>query len=198
MSKKPSIDVKKIYATTKEILDILATGGGIAIIAVVTPLAIQYALPEITLELVNELLQKYDQRRLRRTINEMIKREMIALHEEDKETTIIVTEKGKRQLLKYNIQKMKLEKPKHWDGKWRVVIFDVKEGKKVLRNALRTKMQQLEFYQLQKSVYVSPYPCEKEISFIRQYYLVGDEVTYFLATNLEQEDLLTAKFSLNK
>ena len=197
MSKKSPIDAKKVYATTEEILTLLGKGFLIAI-AWTSPYAGSALLKHVILKFVNKVWEKYDQRRLRNTLNEMIKREMIALHEEDKETTIIVTEKGKKQMLKYNIQKMRLEKPKHWDGKWRVVIFDVKESKKVLRNALRNKMQQLEFYQLQKSVYVSPYPCEKEISFIRQYYLVGDEVSYFLATNLEQEETLKKIFSLNK
>lgn len=154
-------------------------------------------LKHLILKLTEDVWKKYDQRRLKMTLKDMIKRETIALSERDEETTIIVTEKGKRQLLKYNLQKMQLEKPKKWDGKWRVVIFDVKEGKKALRNALRNKMQQLEFYQLQKSVYITPYPCDKEISFIRQYYLVGDEVSYFLAADLENEELLKVKFSLN-
>lgn len=189
---------KKLYATTKDILDILVCGGAIVIGAMVVPFAISAAIPDLTKEIIGEVWEKYDQRRLKRTLKEMIERRMLALSETDKETTIIVTEKGKRQLLKYNIKTMTLNKPDVWDGKWRVVIFDVKEGKKSMRESLRRKMKQLEFYQLQKSVYVSPYPCEKEMSFIRQYYLIGGEVSYFLATDLEQEGFLIDKFSLNR
>jgi DNA-binding transcriptional regulator PaaX len=189
---------KKLYATTKDILDILVYGGAIVIGAMVIPLAISAAIPDLTLELIGKVWEKYDQRRLKRTLKEMLERQMLVLSDTNREVTIIVTEKGKRQLLKYNIKTMTLNKPEVWDGKWRVVIFDVKEGKKSMRESLRRKMKQLEFYQLQKSVYVSPYPCEKELLFIRQYYLIGGEVSYFLATNLEQEDYLVEKFSLKK
>lgn len=195
MKRKNSQNKKGVYATTDEILTLLTKG-----LIIMTAWTSSYAgtglVKDLSLKLFDKVWKKYDQRRLKRTLNEMIKREMLALHEDDKETTIIVTEKGKRQLLKYNINKMKLEKPKKWDGKWRVVIFDVKEGKKSLREALRRIMKRLEFHQLQKSVYVTPYPCGREISFIRQYYLIGNEVSYFLATELEQEKLLKAKYSL--
>lgn len=43
-----------------------------------------------------------------------------------------------------------------WDGKWRVVIFDIEEKKKVVRNFLRRKLVSLGFGQLQESVYISP------------------------------------------
>ncbi len=49
------------------------------------------------------------------------------------------------------------EKPK-WDGKWRLLIFDVPEEKKKTRDYLRNCLKQLDFYQLQKSVWVTPYP----------------------------------------
>lgn len=197
MRQKIILDKNKVYATTEEILTLLAKGLLIAI-AWTSPYAGAELVKHLSFQLIDKVWEKYDQRRLKRTLNEMVMREMLALNEKDREITIIVTEKGKRQLLKYNIKKMKLEKPKVWDGKWRVVIFDVKEGKKSLREALRRKMKQLEFYQLQKSVYVTPYPCGREVTFIRQYYLIGDEVSYFLATELEQEELLVERFSLRK
>lgn len=189
---------KRKYATREEVLDLIAKGGTIAIVAMVTPFAISAVIPDLALELADKVWQKYDQRRLKRTVKEMIQRELLAYNEADKETALVVTNKGKKTLLKYNIKRMELEKPKTWDGKWRVVIFDVMEGKKSLREALRNKMKQLGFYQLQKSVYVTPYPCDKEISFIREYYLIGSEVSYFLATELEQEGELVKKFELRK
>lgn len=46
----------------------------------------------------------------------------------------------------------------HWDGKWRVVIFDVPERVRGRRDFLRRELSAFGFHQLQKSVWVTPYP----------------------------------------
>ena len=51
-----------------------------------------------------------------------------------------------------------------WDGIWRLVIFDIPEKERPYRWALRTKLCQLNFGKLQKSVYISPYPLLGTIS----------------------------------
>lgn len=72
--------------------------------------------------------------------------------EKEKDEQIIIyklTEVGKyqariRQVLKEDV----------WDNKWRVVVFDVPENKRRVRNALRSRLKLWEFKQLQKSVWV--------------------------------------------
>ena len=49
------------------------------------------------------------------------------------------------------------EKAKKWDGKWRVVIFDVPEKKRNHRDYLRSFLKMSRFKELQKSIWVSPY-----------------------------------------
>lgn len=44
---------------------------------------------------------------------------------------------------------------KEWDGIWRVVIFDIPEQKRVLRNLFRRNLKKWGFQPLQKSVWVS-------------------------------------------
>lgn len=44
-----------------------------------------------------------------------------------------------------------------WDKKWRIVIFDIEETSKRIRERLRNKLKELGFGMLQKSVFVSPY-----------------------------------------
>jgi phenylacetic acid degradation operon negative regulatory protein len=43
-----------------------------------------------------------------------------------------------------------------WDGKWRVVVFDLPEDKRGLRNELRRQLKHARFGGLQGSVWVSP------------------------------------------
>ena len=45
-----------------------------------------------------------------------------------------------------------------WDGKWRLVMFDVPERIRERRNFLRKELFTLGFHQFQKSVWITPYP----------------------------------------
>ena len=78
-----------------------------------------------------------------------------------------LTRKGEERLAKYKIGDLKIKKPLRWDKKWRVVIFDIREKKKHLRDLLRTLLDRLGFVKLQNSVWVYPYECEELIIMLK-------------------------------
>ncbi|MEK7565874.1 MAG: PaaX family transcriptional regulator C-terminal domain-containing protein [Patescibacteria group bacterium] len=51
---------------------------------------------------------------------------------------------------------------KEWDGRWRVVIFDIAEVNKYVRNRLRAKLKELGFGMLQESVWITPHDVAKD------------------------------------
>lgn len=65
--------------------------------------------------------------------------------------------------LQQSIPLLKLAKKK-WDYWWRMVIFDIEEEKKKVRERLRYKLRSLGFGQWQRSVYISPHSVEDEIN----------------------------------
>lgn len=65
--------------------------------------------------------------------------------------------------LRENIPIFKLAQ-KRWDGRWRIVIFDIKEKTRLLREGLRRKLLSLGFGRWQRSVYISPHPIEEEMN----------------------------------
>lgn len=71
-----------------------------------------------------------------------------------------LTPKGKNlaALVKFCTGKMK------WDGRWRILIFDIPEKEKYKREALRVQLAGLGFKQLQRSVWVTPYPSPDSFS----------------------------------
>ena len=77
----------------------------------------------------------------------------------------VLTEKGKTRALTQHFQQLAIRKGV-WDGKWRMVIFDIPEKVRLGRDALRNKLQKLGFHELQKSVFIFPYPCRSEIDFL--------------------------------
>lgn len=73
-----------------------------------------------------------------------------------------LTSKGSKRL-KESVSLLKLAS-KSWDRCWRMVIFDIKEEKKFLREALRDKLLSLGFGMWQRSVYITPHDIEQEIN----------------------------------
>jgi DNA-binding transcriptional regulator PaaX len=57
---------------------------------------------------------------------------------------------------------LKIKVPKK-DGVWKLVIFDVPEKHKKVRNILRAKLNQLGFKKWQNSIWASPYELDTEI-----------------------------------
>jgi DNA-binding transcriptional regulator PaaX len=94
---------------------------------------------------------------------------------------IHLDEKGKMRWLQYQFNDLQLKTPKRWDKKWRIVLFDISESKKRIRDALRKKLKKLGFLEFQKSVFIYPYPCQGEINFIINFFDIEDCVYYLEA-----------------
>ena len=169
------------YPSSKEILKLLA-GGAILVGSVLMPGLVE-ALPKI-----EEPWSDFDLYRLRQSLRRLKRRRMVTTKEERGKIVIVLTNKGKKEILRYSLDKMQIKKPRRWDKKWRVVTFDIPEKTRQARGELRKRLKQLDFYPLQRSVYVHPYPCAKEIEFLRQNYGVENEVTLLLVEKLEQEE----------
>ena len=84
----------------------------------------------------------------------------------DDKIEIKLTDKGHSQIKKFRLEKLEIPKPKNWDGKWHVLIFDVPNTNTSARRALQEKVKELGLRQLQKSVWIYPYKFEDEIVFI--------------------------------
>ena len=112
------------------------------------------------------------------------------------EDHFVLTDKGRGVLLKFDIDDLKLPdfNPQKWDGIWRVLIFDIPELTRAVRNLFRSKIQELGFYTLQKSVYVTPVACEKEIDELATLLRIKNGVDIIHASKLGRKELAVRKF----
>ena len=53
---------------------------------------------------------------------------------------------------------------KGWDGKWRVVFFDIPEAQRSVRDGLRFELKKLGFGLWQRSAWITPFDITKELS----------------------------------
>ncbi len=138
-----------------------------------------------------------DKERLRQSLKYLNKQRFVKISFDKKGNQVVkITEKGNKKVLKYQVNDLKITIPKKWDKMWRLVIFDIPEKHKRARDAITLKLQDMGFYALQKSVFISPYECKNEVDFIFSVFKIRDYVHYFVVKKLEHEDLLRGEFGL--
>ena len=103
-----------------------------------------------------------------------------------------LTEKGKRQ---FKLSKIPI-KPRHWDRKWRLLVFDIKERRRRTRNKIRDTLRVFGFFRLQNSVWVYPYDCEEFVSLLKVDQKIGKDVLYVIADQIENDKPLRMHYEL--
>jgi len=121
---------------------------------------------------------------------------MIVFVKKNGRNYVRLTEKGRRALLRYQLGDMHISQPKRWDGKWRAVIFDIKEDRRGLRNELRRELANLGFLRLQHSVWVYPHDCEEIIILLKSYFQTGKDLLYMTIEEIENDKWLKKEFGL--
>lgn len=107
-----------------------------------------------------------------------------------------ITDKGRLHLYSIDHDEFFRKKPKRWDGKWRVVIFDIAESKRATRDKIRFQLQALGFLRLQNSVWVYPHDCEDVVTLMKLDKRIGKAVLYMIVEQIEFDQPILEHFEL--
>lgn len=133
---------------------------------------------------------------MHQTIKRWEARKLFEAKKRGRETFYHLTPFGCRQINRYRFKTLEIS-DKKWDGWWRVVIFDIPESKRLARDALRRKLIFFGFYSLQKSVFICPFECRREIEILGDYFNVSEYIELFSAhLPRQQEEKLKRFFGL--
>jgi hypothetical protein len=160
---------------------------GVVGIAIVAPNAIQllkYVLPE-------DDMKRHYKYRANSSLKKLIKDGYIVEKVVNNKKVFTLTNKGK---LRY--ESLKEHKNKKWDGKWRLVSFDVYEKNRNKRNLLRKELQSYGFQMIHQSMWAYPYPCDEYIALLKSDLSFGKNVQYMLVEYLDMHTELKKKFDL--
>jgi len=83
-----------------------------------------------------------------------------------------------------------------WDGKWRVVIFDIPEKYAPLRRRVRDILKAAGFVQLQQSVWVFPHECEALAQLIKRESHLSQFILYGVLEKIGDDSKLRKLFKL--
>ncbi|MDO8569914.1 MAG: hypothetical protein Q7R89_04055 [bacterium] len=175
------VNFKRIILTTVATVGILA-------IAVLAPNALQVLKPFLKNK------KKYNLKYyLNQKTKKLVEDGLLKIDIENGKQFLSLTEKGKRELLYYQITEKKRQK---WDGKWRVVIFDVWENTRSKRNLLRNELKDFGFIQLQRSVWIYPYECAEFIELLKTDLSFGKNIRYMIVESLDHDEKLRKHFNV--
>jgi len=107
-----------------------------------------------------------------------------------------LTKKGKNLLSRYQLKNLTVANPKRWDGKWRVVAFDVWEMRRNTRDFLRKSLKNFGFVKLQNSLWIYPYDCEELIALLQTYLRLFSAIQYMVVEKIGSDSKLRKHFNL--
>lgn len=158
---------------------------GVIVIAATMPNAVQlfkYFKPK----------NAYERARIKQSVNRLEKQGLIKRRGEG----FIITTSGIKKAAHFKIRSTRIARQKIWDKKWRIVMFDIPEKKKTARRAVNHALKGLGCVQYQKSVFVTPFPCEKELDLVGDYFEIRKHIKLILADKIEGDDILKKTFSV--
>ena len=180
---------KRFEGIAKDILYWLLVSGIVAIAA---------TSPYFGINLMKQMGRAYEKKKFSNALHRLKKSRTIILEEKEDGTCVVeLTEKGRKKIEKLQYNDLRIQKPEQWDKIWRVVIFDIPNKKKIAREALRDKLKEWNFFQLQESVWVCPWPCEKEIGFVVELLGIYPFVNIIKAKEIQNDVKLKAHFKIS-
>ncbi|MDO8593351.1 MAG: CRISPR-associated endonuclease Cas2 [bacterium] len=174
------------------ILRTLAVGGLISV-ALVAPKTITL-LKKLDRGMAN---RKNLYRRITQAISDLERAGLVKTSGQRGHRNVELTTKGHATIETIYASEYRIPEPAFWDGKWRIVMFDIREKRRKARSQLRILLLGAGFLRLQDSVWIYPYPCDEFIGLVRAHLKSGTgETLSFTADALESDKRLREHFHL--
>lgn len=142
--------------------------------------------------------EKISKEQITRVFKNLEDKNLIKIEERGDKAFVWINERGKPKILEYSLKKLidYKKRQKKWKARWYLVFFDVPEIQRNKRDYLRRLLKKIGFYQYQKSVYLFPYECEKEIILIKKIVEGAKYMKYIIAEKIEDEEQAKRFFKL--
>jgi DNA-binding transcriptional regulator PaaX len=138
-----------------------------------------------------------DRQRVKRSLTRLKRHKFIEIIKRDGEEVVRLTMDGEKKALHYRLSDLKLKIPKKWDGLWTVAIFDIPEMRRAARCALTDSLNEIGFYHLQKSTFIAPCECHKEINMLGNLFEVREHIITMRVKEIENGKKLLKHFGLD-
>ena len=127
-----------------------------------------------------------------------LKRQKLIEKKKDYEGSVLVslTEKGILRMINFKFRRLSDKKEK-WDGKWRMVAFDIPNSHRKGRKAFVYRLKMGGFYELQESIFLYPYDCKEEIGAFTGLFKIEKYIRFGLLDFIDNQDKLKHHYKLS-
>lgn len=181
------LDTAKII---DEIIKVGATTGTVASAFIAPNIVI--ALEKPLKKLYKHLDQRERKREAMRIIYSMKQRGYLA---GDYEHGLKLTQKAKERYRKIQLDEITIHPTNVWDSVWRLVLYDIPEDHRVARIRLTSLLRNAGCFQLQKSAWITPFPCRNEVQQLTGYFDINQYVSYLEVVHLDNQQVLLRRFA---
>ena len=107
-----------------------------------------------------------------------------------------ITSRGRVLLRKAVMDTRALLQNKQWDGKWRIITFDIPENMRRSRDEIRLLLKRAGFIKLQHSTWIFPHECEELSLLIKNNSRLSNHILYGVLEKIQDDARLRNAFSL--
>lgn len=140
----------------RDVIKVLGVAGAISMVVVA---------PNSTV-LIDKYMKSMDKRNARRTLSYLKYRRLIDVKKVGNEYHYRLSDKGLIRYKQIALDELSIPSPRRWDGKWRLVMFDIPVKFDRRRRILIDKLNQMDFYMLQQSAWIHPFDGELQIGIL--------------------------------
>lgn len=136
--------------------------------------------------------------RARTAAGRLAQKGLVRFIERDGKRFAELTTEGKRVLAIDSAKAaLAVQKQKRWDKRWRMIIFDIPERRKYVRERLRRTMREMGFLRIQDSVRVFPHDCEELMALLKADLHIGKDVLYAVVEHIENDNRIRTNFGFS-
>lgn len=179
----------KFKTATQVVLAILATAG-VASMAIIAPNSLQL-VDKFIFKRKRGRRYEYSEKRekLTETFYYLKRSGLIQVKQEKGGLFVSLTGKGRQRAKKINWITLEIPKPKQWNGRWWLVAADIPtKDYKLVADALRRKLREMDFYPFQRTLWLYPHNPSAELDFIIHRFGIANFVTLMEVNKLDVED----------
>lgn len=153
------------YETRQTLDTILGLIGAEGMSGILTDAAQANAAMEVILR-ASEVITNLPSSRI---VNEFRRQDLATFTKEDNRIRVQLTVKGIHRLQRAQIEALQIPVPETWDGKWRMLVFDIPSRHAESRYILTSQLKRLGFVMIRRSMWLHPYPCFDAVAALLQY-----------------------------
>lgn len=187
-------DLFDITSSKELIVALLLVGGALTVLNL-APYLLVAAMPLAR----NWKDSPRNRQRFSNTFSYMKRRGYLEVEEGKGQINITLTQKGKEHARKGYARVLSLQPPTTaaWDGKWRIILFDVPTAERTKRNAFRTLIRRLGAIMVQKSVWLYTRDCSEQVQLLKDFFeLDEDQVRLVVADSIGDDKAFRKHFKL--